>query len=139
MTMLKVGSTVGSDGYTGKVYKLSKTNCVVIGRGNQENTNKPKFIRVLTEHGRVFTLYFSTEGKCIKAVPESFVSIMYSVGSAKVAFCHNQLNESYDWTNFLSDKVREKYLKECRLAKMEADSYRHECEKHGEHSFTSGT
>ncbi len=138
-TILKVGSKIGADGYTGTVRMIGKIKCLVIGRKNYLNSNKPMFIRVLTEHGRVFRLNFSTLGKCINATPDYFISVLHSVSRAKDAFQSQKLNECYDWASFLSDKVKNNYIEECKKEELENHSYMHQCELYGEKSYTSGT
>ena len=138
-TILKVGSKIGADGYTGTVRMIGKIKCLVIGRKNYLNSNKPMFIRVLTEHGRVFRLNFSTLGKCINATHDYFISVLHSVSRAKDAFQSQKLNECYDWASFLSDKVKNNYIEECKKEELENHSYMHQCELYGEKSYTSGT
>lgn len=138
-TILKVGSKIGTDGYTGTVRMAGNTKCLVIGRKNYLNSNKPFIIRVLTEHGRILTLNFSTLGKCINATPDYFISVLHSVSRAKDAFQSQKLNERYDWASFLSDKVKNKYIEECKKEELENHSYMHQCELYGEKSYTSGT
>ena len=138
-TILKVGSKIGADGYTGTVRMIGKIKCLVIGRKNYLNSNKPFIIRVLTEHGRVLTLKFSTLGKCISATPDYFIDVLDSVSRAKDAFQSQKLTERYDWESFLSDNVKNKYIEERQKDELDNRSYVHQCKMYGEKSYTSGT